>query len=282
MDRRLIDAMATLLGPQAGKVGQTFLHQLDVSVIRRAYRRLAMATHPDAVRQSGGRSAATDGKRFIEASQAYELLMGYLLGRLRSAPAPASSRPARPAPPAGDKRTSPGADKRASGEKRGTGDKRAAGGGDKRAKGGTHGPGAAKPSHNPLYYRGPLPRRKLRLAEFLYYSGRVPWQSLIAAIVWQRAVQPRFGELAKELRSITGQELIRILGAKRRGEQTGETARRLQLLTAEEVARVLRMQRARHKPIGRYFVENERMPSAELTRILRELYRHNARYGKEP
>jgi hypothetical protein len=69
MDRRLIDAMATLLGPQARRAGQTFLHQLDVSVIRRAYRRLAMTTHPDAVRQAGGKTAV-DGKRFIEASQA--------------------------------------------------------------------------------------------------------------------------------------------------------------------------------------------------------------------
>ena len=131
-----------------------------------------------------------------------------------------------------------------------------------------------------MYYRGPVPRRRLRLAEFLYYTGRVPWQSLIGAIVWQRAVQPRFGELARELRSISAQDLQRILGSRLRHEHTGETARRLDLLTTDQVERILRLQRARRRPIGRYFVEKESMTAAQLTALLRELYRHNARWGR--
>jgi hypothetical protein len=155
--------------------------------------------------------------------------------------------------------------------------------GEKGSKGPkTSGAGStARTGSGPLHYHGALPRRRLRLAEFLYYSGRVSWQSLISAIVWQRAARPKFGELAKELRALTRQEITKILGAKRRHEQTGDTARRLRLLTAEEVAQILRLQRARHKPIGRYFVEKERMPRVELTQILRELFRHNARYGRE-
>jgi hypothetical protein len=269
MELHLIDACATLLGPQARKGGQGFLHQLDISVIRQAYRRLAVASHPDAGLRQGAKPGSNDGKRFIEASRAYELLMGYLLKR-RSPAAPATPR-AKPRPgPAAER---PSAKKHPGQEKKHAGEKTASGAGSAR--------GAGPSARSPLYYHGPLPRRRLRLAEFLYYSGRVSWQSLIASIVWQRTSKPKFGELAKELRAISGRDLVNILRAKRRHEQTGETARRLRLLSAEEVARILRLQRARHKPIGRYFVEKERMPSAELARILWELFRHNARCERE-
>jgi hypothetical protein len=219
-------------------------------------------THPDASARAGAKPGSVDGKRFIEASRAYELLMGYLLAQgagMRAAPAGAHATRPRPAPPAA----------RSTGEKTSKGPGRASSG------------GTARTESSPLHYHGALPRRRLRLAEFLYYSGRVSWQSLISAIVWQRSARPKFGELAKELRAITRQDLTKILGSKRRHEQTGETAQRLRLLSTEEVAQILRLQRARHKPIGRYFVEKERMPRVELTAILRELFRHNARYSRE-
>ena len=250
MDLHLIDACATLLGPQALKKGQGFLRQLDISVIRQAYRRLALAYHPDAALRPGARPGSVDGKRFIEASRAYETLMGYLLKR--RSPAPPGTARARPRP-AGPTTAS--------------------------GQGSAWGAGAS--ARTTRFYHGPLPGRRLRLAEFLYYSGRVSWQSLIASIVWQRSAKPKFAELARELRTISGRDLLNILRAKRRHEQTGETARRLRLLSAEEVERILRLQRARHKPIGRYFVENERMASAELARIVGELFRHNARWERE-
>ena len=31
-----------------------------------------------------------------------------------------------------------------------------------------------------------LPRRKLKLGEYLYYSGKISWEELIAALTWQR------------------------------------------------------------------------------------------------
>ena len=258
-----MDACAVLLGLQARMGGQAFLQQLDVPVLRRAYRVLALATHPDAARRSGARPGAADGRRFVEASSAYELLMAYLLSR-RGRPAPASTASAGRRPSAGQAKRS------SSGAKPGSG---TSGAGAKAASG-------ARSRGSPLFYHGPPPRRRLRLAEFLYFTGRVSWQSLISALVWQRAARPRFGELARELRSITGQDVMKILASKLRHEQTGETARRLRLLTAAEVARILRLQRVRHKPIGRYFVEKEKMAGAALSGILQELYRHNARYRK--
>jgi hypothetical protein len=265
MDRSLMDACVVLLGPQARRGGQAFLQKLDVAVLRRAWRTLALATHPDAARRPGARGGTADGRRFIEASHAYELLMAWLLkGPAARHAAPPTPRH-RPAPAAGRAGESTGAKKTA------------------RPAGGRTGDSAgarktARPAGGPLFYHGPLPRRGLRLAEYLYYSGRISWQSLISALVWQRAARPRFGELARELASITGPELMKILGSKLQSEQTGETARRLRLLTAAQVERILRLQRLRHKRIGRYFVEKESMPGAELSAILRELSRHNARF----
>ncbi len=259
MDAKLIDACALLLGPQVRRRGLSYFQSLDVAVVRRAYRVMAVANHPDAVRRTGTKQGQADGKRFIEASRAYELLMGYLLNRKNGA-ASTAARAARTRPESSNTKTA--------GERRGAGEKRTAG--DKRSTRATA----------PLFYRGPLPRRRLRLAEFLYYTGRVSWQSLISAIVWQRASQPRFGELARELQGISSQDLACILGSRLQHEQTGQTAQRLRLLTAPQVERILRMQRARRRLIGRYFVEKESISTAALSTIMREMHRHNARYGR--
>jgi hypothetical protein len=310
METRLLDACAVLLGPQVKVRDPAYLDHLDVAVVRRAYRVLAVASHPDAARRAGSRQGSADGKRFIEASHAYELLMKYLLNRTSSSPSPRAARP-RPASSRGsasekrtgqDKRATgekrggerrgagearagqtrrPGSEKRSSSEKRSAGEKKATG--EKKSTGGKKAAGAAgaSPRATELFFHGQVPRRRLRLAEFLYYSGRVSWQSLINAIVWQRMVKPKFGELARELREISSQDLAKILVSKLRGEQTGETALRLRLLTAREVQRILILQRARHRPIGRYFVEKGGLSADELNLIIREMHRHNVLYGRQ-
>jgi hypothetical protein len=173
---------------------------------------------------------------------------------------------------ANDKRTT--SEKKASGEKKAGAERKA--GAEKKSASAT-GTGSRNAE---LFYRGQVPRRRLRLAEFLYYSGRISWQTLINAIVWQKMAKPKFGELARDLREISSQELAKILASKLRNEQTGQTALRLRLLTAREVQRILILQRARHRPIGRYFVEKSGLSADQLNLILRELYRHNARYGR--
>jgi len=285
METRLLDACAVLLGPQVKAHGPSYLDHLDVAVVRRAYRVLAVACHPDAARRSGVRHGANDGKRFIEASHAYELLMKYLLSRSPTPtprPRPARPRPS-PAPTRGQSSERRSAQDKRSGERRGewegkstAGEKRGAG---EKNGAGTAGAGARTTE---LFYRGQIPRRKLRLAEFLYYSGRVSWQSLINAIVWQRLEEPKFGELARELREISSQDLAKILLSKLRNEQTGQTALRLRLLSPRDVQRILILQRARHRPIGRYFVEKGGLSTEELNTIIRELYRHNARSARPP
>ena len=269
VDKTLIDACALLLGSPPRRVSAAFVQELDVAAVRRAWRRMAVATHPDAVRR-GSRTA--DGRQFVEASRAYELLMSYLL-----------SRPARPARhPASEKAQGRGPRPHAA-QSHG-GHPHSTQGHPARAHAtpgrGAQGRSSTEGTGGPLFYRGQVPRRRLRLAEYLYYTGRISWQSLISALVWQRSSQPRFGELARELRNLSAVDLSRILGSRLRQEYTGEAAQRLQLLTAAQVERILALQRARRRLIGRYFVEQERISSSALTSILLELYRHNARWGR--
>ena len=242
------------------------LRQLTVATVRAAFRRLALRTHPD--RASG----PADGALFIEASRAYELLMTFLLARRRpeeirrqgAYQGQASSPGARPRP-------------RASTQGPFTAGQRSSAAGARPHAGGAHGARARAERGREVFYHGPLPRRRLRLAEFLYYSGSISWQSLISSLVWQRSGRPKFGEIARQLQLVSASDMTRVLLARVRHEPTGVAASRLRLITVEDVRRVLRIQRARQRPIGRYFVENERLSDAELTRLLHELFRHNAR-----
>ena len=185
---------------------------------------------------------SADCRMFIEATRAYELLMTFLLARR-----PVSS-PHEPTHPRGSQRAA-----------------------------GSHA-GKTRPARGrEIYYRGPLPRRRLRLAEFLYYSGYISWQSLVSALVWQRRGRPKFGEIARQLRMLSPSDMTRVLSSRGKHEQTGAAASRLRLLSVEEVRRILRIQRGRQRPIGRYFVEKERMSDKELSRLLRDLFQHNAR-----
>ncbi|HVO38603.1 MAG TPA: hypothetical protein VMV03_06185 [Spirochaetia bacterium] len=269
MDSKLLEACVVLLGPQARRAGKALLAQLTVAMVRSAFRRLALQTHPDMT------GTSRTGTRFIEASRAYELLMAFLLARGRHAEE-TRAEPRRPAAPQARPSSGPAATQ----QEAGTANGRAAN--ERPSEGQAQGARAAGPQPHrtrEIFYGGPLPRRRLRLAEFLYYSGRISWQTLISALVWQRSSRPRFLELARQLRAVEGMDVIRVLRARAGHERTGETAYRLRLLSVEDVARILRIQRARQRPIGRYFIEHTIMTNEDITEFLRELFRHNALCG---
>ena len=273
MDAKLLDACAVLLGPQARRAGPALLRQLTVATVRAAFHRLALRTHPD--RASG----PADGALFIEASRAYELLMAFLLSRRTPEDARRQGAYQGPAGSARPRPRAPGQNPFTAGQRQsaGAGQRQSAGPGHPHTGGAAHGAKARAERGREIFYHGPLPRRRLRLAEFLYYSGCISWQSLISSIVWQRSGRPKFGEIARQLQLVSASDMTRVLLARVRHEQTGAAAARLRLITVEDVRRVLTIQRARQRPIGRYFVERERISDPEMTRLLHELFRHNAR-----
>ena len=243
MEQQVLEACETLMGTRVGGYGEPVLNQLDISSVKRAFRTLAIETHPDVANRHKSIRRASDGERFIKVTRAYEVLMAYLLAR-KSGPGapsvqPTAHRQRHPhrSPPSGRQAGSP-----------------------PRAR--------------------IVPVRRLRLAEYLYYTGRVSWESLIHAIVWQRRGRPRFGEVARRFGSMTKEDLLQVLRSQRRNERTGEAAERLRVLSPEEVRLILCCQRTLQKPIGRYFVEAGQITRAELAQCLSELRMHNARYGQ--
>jgi len=215
---------------------------LDVATVKRAFRKMALSTHPDLALHRGGDPAAFDASRFIRSLWAYEQLLAYLKAR--------------------DGNLSP--------QQGGTAPQSAGRGSGGAAAGGRK-PAAA-------FYRGPLPDRRLRFSEYLYFSGLISWQSLIASIVWQRQGRPKFGEIARDFRVLTLEDVLHVLRCKTGLEPTGAAASRLQLLTPQEVTAVLRHQRSLQKPIGRYFLERERMSREQLSRLILQLFRRNAHF----
>jgi hypothetical protein len=245
MNETLLKACAILLGPQARAVGEPLLGRLDAATLKRAFRRLALSTHPDVALRRGGSPAAFDSSRFIQSLWAYEQLSAYLKTR--------GGEGFRPQP------QGPG-------------------------EGPVAGAAGAAPSgaRRPAFFRGPLPQRRLRFSEFLYFSGLISWQSLIASIVWQRQGRPRFGEIARDFRAMTLEEVLYVLRCKSGLEPTGAAACRLQLLTPQEVTAVLRRQRSLQKPIGRFFLERERMSRQDLNHLAMQLFRRNAIFPPKP
>ncbi len=235
MDQSLKEAWQ-VLEPWA----EASLAQMSAARLKRAFRRAAIATHPDLAAQ--GVDCGPD--RFLQAMRAYEVLWAHLRGRAAGArPTPAATarpsaaphsraRPSRPAAPKGGRFCSPGR----------------------------------------------LPARRLRTAEFLFYSGVISWQTMIDALVWQRGRRPRFGEIAQQLRMATRDEIARVLGEQGSREPAGVAAVRLSVLSDDQVARILRYQRAIQAPIGRFFLERGHLSRSELAALVHELFRHNLHF----
>jgi hypothetical protein len=107
-------------------------------------------------------------------------------------------------------------------------------------------------------YRGAIPARQLRLAELLYYSGKISWRAMIGALVWQRRQRPPIGRIAVDWGFLTEREVAQLLRerlAEHSHELFGEYAFRRARLSSFQLAALLGRQRLLQRPIGEYFVE---------------------------
>ncbi|RMG54991.1 MAG: hypothetical protein D6722_28395, partial [Bacteroidetes bacterium] len=82
-------------------IGGSFLDTLDETRVKRAFRKVALATHPDRYVHHGEEVAKRYAERFITATRAYETLQAYLQlkaqRRVPSAPSRSMKQTARPA-----------------------------------------------------------------------------------------------------------------------------------------------------------------------------------------
>jgi hypothetical protein len=214
------------------------LSTLSPPALRRAWRQQALRTHPDRVTDPAGKRRATE--EFIEASRAYELLASFVSA---GPPRRAARAAARPSPQAHARPRPPGEPARRR-------PRAAAGAG--------------------------FPRRRLRLGEFLYRSRVITFESLIAALLWQRRQRERFGEICQRWGLLGPVEAALLLERRTPGEPVGRTARRLRLLTEAEVGAVLSFQRRRQRPLGEYFLEQGLLTRLALRALLARHDAHNA------
>ncbi len=237
------------------------------AALKETYRRRAMETHPDRASALGRREAEL-AREFRAVVDAYRVLSAIRVGLLPARAAAAAAPGPRPAPAQnGPVRTRP-------------------------APPPPPAPARGEPLRPPVSAGAPhvrasvrpeaLPRRRLRFAEYLYYSGRVRWSELVEAIAWQRAQRPPIGRIAVGLGYLAHDDVGVILERRRLAGANailfGEWAVRLGYLTPFQVLAILGQQLRRQRPIGQYFVERGMLGPDDVEEIRRRILRHNTHH----
>ncbi len=238
------------------------------AALKTTYRRRAMQSHPDRARALG-RPERELAREFNAIAEAYRLLSA-----LRTGPLPRSA--ARGPAPRPESRPAPRPPHRPAERVR------------VRVQSAPEPapPRPAPPSGAPRVRTGvrpeELPQRRLRFAEYLYYSGRVRWTELVAAIAWQRAQRPPLGRIAVDFGFLAPDDVGVILERRREaaanGVPFGEWAARLGYLSSFQLLAALGQQLRMQRPIGQFFVERGVVEPEEIDEIRRRILRHNIRF----
>lgn len=228
--------------------------------LKATYRRRALETHPDRAR-SLGRTEGDLLREFRAVAEAYRILSSLRAGPLPGGTREGPPRPERASPPrqgaaAPRPWTPPGAASAAP---------------------------SASPRERVAFRPEALPRRRLRFAEFLYYTGRVRWSDLAEAIAWQRTQRPPLGRIAVDLGFLAADDVGVLLERRREAAANavpfGEWAVRLGYLTPFQLLAVLGHQLRRQRPIGQFFVERRVLEPDEIDEVRVRIFRHNARFS---
>jgi hypothetical protein len=126
-----------------------------------------------------------------------------------------------------------------------------------------------------VFHTGEIPCFPLRFAQYLYYTRKIDWNTLIQSLSWQFTVRPKLGELGEKLGFLTSDDVLLILRNKAFNELFGATAIRLGLLDTWKLTVLLGRQRLMNLPIGRFFLEYGYLDDEELSSSLRSFSHHN-------
>jgi len=243
LENELYQACQILFGAEVD-LSRDFLFYIQSSGIKSAYRKKALLTHPDRSIHLPGNTMEVSTDLFVKTNQAYEKLIEFIKkrdnGRIISLRPDWKKKPSGPAP--GPK-----------------------GSGSQQEN--TRQPGT--------YYRGPVPKRKLFFGQFLFYSGAIPWEALIKAILWQRNQRPKIGDIAKSWGWLNERDIELAFRSRNLAEPIGSAAVRLNLLNEIQVKMLLIRQQKLQKPFGEYFTLNYYLSRARLINLLQEFKKHN-------
>jgi hypothetical protein len=242
----------------AGQFNSNLLDLVQLSEIKKAYRRRALDTHPDRFAGANEDHKKMCTERFLRVADAYDTLSAYLALRdkgfaferkeVREPGQVWRGRPFHGQKPESASRFD-----------------------DRNVT-----------DFSFSFWGKGVPGRALRFGEFLYYSGAIPWKSLINALVWQRKQRPRIGEIAQRWRWFTESEILKLLKDRRLGERLGEVLLRRSLISPFQLEVLLWHQRKAQKRIGEYFVHHGLLTEEQIRRHLLHQQRHNVRFHAPP
>jgi hypothetical protein len=242
----VVQACQTLFGKDVD-ITRDFLSYVQPSGVKSAYRKKAKETHPDLFAADSPSLQQMKTILFREILRAYHVLTLFFKQREEGAwnPAPRVPRPHRRGRE--DRQTAPPS---------GTAGAR---------QGGTS------------YFRGSVPFRTLQIGQYLYYRGKISFEALINALIWQRKQRPSLGDIALRWGLIDPGGIKQISGSCERPRRFGEKAVEMGLLTIFQVNTILLYQRSQQDRLGKYFILNQTLFPEELERLALELKEHNVR-----
>jgi len=226
-----------LLFPAAFSIDAGFLCTIAEKDLKSAFRKKALKTHPDRSIVLGCNRDELS-RQFQEVSSAYKTLQLFVTQQSRNKPHVREDKASRPS---------------------------------------SSGSRCRQTAMKDHFYQGVLPWRVLRLGEYLYYSGVISWRTLIGAIVWQKRQRPLFGEIARQWRLLSDEDIRFILRTKTRQEMFGECARRHGFLSRFQQLAVTGRQRELQPLFGRHFIENNLMSAFQIETLARRQAQHNRR-----
>lgn len=123
----------------------------------------------------------------------------------------------------------------------------------------------------------PIPANVLKLGQFLFYSGRISWRTLIESLTWQRVQRPLFGQIILAWGYATPQDIRELLTYRHAHEPIGDAAVRMGVLTPQVRDAMVGRQRGLQRRLGEYFVEKGILTQRELQELLVDQRLHNRR-----
>ncbi len=124
-----------------------------------------------------------------------------------------------------------------------------------------------------------VPAHPLEFGRFLYHRGKITYQELTAALLWQRRQRPNLGTIARQWGWLDEERLAAILRDRPPTLRFGHRALQLGFLNGTQLQVLLRYQRSLQKMLGQYFIEQGLLDAVEVEQLARELRDHNRREG---
>jgi hypothetical protein len=219
-----------------------YLNVLQPDELKTAFRKKALATHPDRSMTLGLAESELQ-VRFQEVSKAYEVLKFYVTKKKETPLANPGNR-------AGVRKAENCAKKK-------------------------NGEAKWKEDH---FFQGKLPDRRLKIGQFLYYSKIISWQTLIDAIVWQKKQRPLFGQIARDWGYLTSEDIVRIISQKRYQDRFGDYALRNGYLTPFQQMAIAGRQRICQPLIGSHFIHKGVITESQMKNFKKRVQSHNMKF----